>query len=92
LPTSLPHFILGWKFVQAGVHKQLWQRIREKGMWKISPDVGATCEAVLQARIPLIPVVPSGDNVEFLAEMALVEQMSEAAIRWQQTLAVASTS
>jgi hypothetical protein len=45
-------------------------------------------EAVVEARIPLIPVVAAVDHVKFMRKMPFFQQMSEAAVGGEQPFRV----
>jgi len=47
-------------------------------------------EGVVEAAVPLVPVVGSGAGVEFAGNVAGFEQGRELAVRWEQTFLVAT--
>jgi len=47
-------------------------------------------EAVVEARIPLIPVVATVQHVKFMRKMSLFQKMSEAAVGREQPFRIAA--
>jgi hypothetical protein len=47
-------------------------------------------EAVFEARIPLIPVMSAGNDVEFVGKMPFFQEMSEGAVGGEQAFCVAA--
>ena len=48
------------------------------------------CEDVVQAAIPLVPVVPAGGFVELAGEPVFAEKCGELAIRWEEAFLIAA--